>query len=281
MTEERRPDADVGRELAQAREALGLSIADVALQLKFAARQIEALEAGQFASLPAGTFARGMVRSYARLLKLDPEPLVERIAPRAATPDNARPAASIQRPIPITDTSRRSNVMYAALSVGFLVLIAGVVFEWQRERSRADEMSFVPAAREPEGKPAQTTPPSAGPVASAAGAAPPAVPETAAETPAPEAKVEEAPLATKPVSSAGPRRLALRFERDSWVDIRGRGGKLLAQGINPAGSERTIEGHGPFTVVIGNAQHVRLTYDDKPFDLAPHVKVEVARFTLE
>jgi len=26
---------------------------------------------------------------------------------------------------------------------------------------------------------------------------------------------------------------------------------------------------------------VRLSYDDRPIDLAPHVKVEVARFTLD
>lgn len=289
MTEEMRPDADVGRDLAQARAALGLSIADVALQLKFAARQIEALEAGRFESLPAGTFKRGMVRSYARLLKLDPEPLVERIAPRVAPPANAAVAASVQRPIPITDTSRRTNLVYAALSVAFLGVIGAVVFEWQRERSRAEEMTFVPAAREPQSKAAPAAPSAAGPLASAAAtpapadtvpapAATPAASEQAAPKPA---EAQSAPKAEKTAAATGAHRISLRFERESWVDIRGRGGKLLAQGINAAGSERVIEGHAPFIVVIGNAQHVRLSYDDKPFDLAPHVKVEVARFTLE
>jgi len=65
------------------------------------------------------------------------------------------------------------------------------------------------------------------------------------------------------------------------VEIRGRGDKLLASGLNPGGSEQTIEGKPPFSLVIGNAQHVRLSYDDRPIDLAPHVKVEVARFTLD
>jgi len=42
-----------------------------------------------------------------------------------------------------------------------------------------------------------------------------------------------------------------------------------------------VVGVPPFEVVIGNAQQVRLFYNDKPVDLIPHVKVEVARFTLE
>ena len=48
-----------------------------------------------------------------------------------------------------------------------------------------------------------------------------------------------------------------------------------------AGSERELEGEAPIQLIIGNAQHVRLSYDDRPVDLAPHVKVEVARLTLE
>ena len=49
--------------LARRREELGLKFEDVAQQLKFAPRQIEALEAADFAHLPTGTFARGMLRS--------------------------------------------------------------------------------------------------------------------------------------------------------------------------------------------------------------------------
>ena len=60
-----------GAILAQAREAAGLSIEDVAVQLKLAPRQVVASERDDFASLPGRTFVRGFVRNYARLLKLD------------------------------------------------------------------------------------------------------------------------------------------------------------------------------------------------------------------
>ena len=59
------------------------------------------------------------------------------------------------------------------------------------------------------------------------------------------------------------------------------GRRLLTSRLNAGGTEQTIEGRPPFSLIIGNAQHVQLTYDDKPVDLAPYVKVEVARFTLD
>jgi cytoskeleton protein RodZ len=113
--------------------------------------------------------------------------------------------------------------------------------------------------------------------APAAGA--PATGAPPAQAPAAEAP----PTAQAPAASAGTgaHRIVLRFERESWVEIRGRNGRTLMSQLNAAGSERVVEGNPPFSVVIGNAQHVQLSYDDRPVDLMPHVKVEVARFTLE
>ena len=56
---------------AARRSELGMSLEDVANQLKFSPRLIESLERGEFDKLPGPTFARGMLRSYAKLLKLD------------------------------------------------------------------------------------------------------------------------------------------------------------------------------------------------------------------
>lgn len=300
MTERNDAGDGVGEELARARAALGFSVADVAQQLKFASRQIEALEQERFAELPTGTFARGMVRSYARLLKLDAEALVQRIAVQTATPDNAAAVASARRPIPITDSARRTNLVYAALSLAILVVIAGVVFEWQRERSGAAKLIFVPAAAQ---APLQSTQaplqtaqapaqsaqaplqaaqePQPTSVASSV-AAPNLVPMSQPESAPVAAAAAETPKAAGGAGkSASTRRIVMKFERTSWVEIRGRDGKVLTSQLNAGGTEQTIEGRPPFDLVIGNAQHVRLSYDDRPIDLAPYVKVEVARFTLE
>ena len=278
MTERNDAGDGVGEELQRARAALGFTIADVAQQLKFSQRQIDALEQGRYGELPTGTFARGMVRAYARLVRLDPEPLVQRAAASVAVPDNAVAAASVRRPIPITDSARRTNLVYVALSVAMLAVIAGVVIEWQRERSGAARLSFVPAARQ---APAPKAPPqiASSAVSVAAVTVAPggiASPEPAAASTTPEA----APGVPAPAAE-GVRRIHLKYARESWVEIRSRGDKLLTSRLNAGGTEQTVEGRPPFAVIIGNAQHVRLTYDDKPVDLAPYVKVEVARFTLD
>jgi cytoskeleton protein RodZ len=282
MTEHNDAGDGVGEELARARKALGFTVADVAQQLKFSARQIEALEEGRFAELPTGTFGRGMVRAYARLLKLDPEPLVQRIAGRTATPDNAAAVASVRRPIPITDSARSSNLIYAALSVAILAVIGVVVVEWQRERSGAARMTFVPAAAQ---APLQTAPASPAPQ-QVAGATPSQLPAPAAEQAAQPEKAAPAPQAAAPQAAAvapraGTRRIQMKFERESWVEIRGRDGKILTSELNPGGTEKVVDGNPPFTLIIGNAHHVKLSYDERPIDLVPHVKVEVARFTLD
>src|SRR5690349_17173462 len=186
---------EVGAELARARQAAGLAVADVAQQLKFAPRQIEALEEGRYGDLPPGTFARGMVRAYARLVKLDPAPLVERIAAQVAVPDNAAAVASTRRPIPIVDNARRTNLTYAALSLVILAVIAAVVFEWQRDRARAEQMTFVAAAQAPAEIPASAPTP----VASASPVSPQPVPltlqEAPPEKPAPAESAAKAPRA--------------------------------------------------------------------------------------
>ena len=266
----------VGEELSRARVALGFTVADVAQQLKFAARQIEALEQGRYETLPAGTFARGMVRAYARLLRLDPEPLVQRIAGRVAVPDNTDAVASARQPIPITDSARRTNLVYAALSLALLAVIAGVLFEWRRDRTDAARLTFVPAAAQAPApkEPAQLASSAVSVGAMAIGPGGVAAPAAAAT---PAAPATDAPAAL----AEGVRRLRLKYERESWVEIHGRGDKLLTSRLNAGGTEQVVEGRPPFSLVIGNAQYVSLTYDDQPIDLAPYVKVEVARFTLD
>ena len=65
-----------GTLVREAREAAGLSIDDVSQQLKLAPRQVQALEADDYAQLPGRTFVRGFMRNYARLLRLDPDALL-------------------------------------------------------------------------------------------------------------------------------------------------------------------------------------------------------------
>jgi cytoskeleton protein RodZ len=63
-------------ELKSLREAAGLSIPGTAGQLRLAARQVEALESGEWEKLPGIAFIKGALRSYGRLLSADLSPLI-------------------------------------------------------------------------------------------------------------------------------------------------------------------------------------------------------------
>src|SRR4029079_163523 len=81
-----------GGRLKSAREAAGLSLDQVAQQLKLAPRQVRALEDEDFAQLPGRTFARGFVRNYARLLNLDGDHLLSMLPDAAHAPALEAPA---------------------------------------------------------------------------------------------------------------------------------------------------------------------------------------------
>src|SRR3954453_8528212 len=120
----------IGASLKAAREAQGLSIGEVAQSLKFAPRQLEALEQERFELLPGVTVVRGMVRAYARLLKLPPEPMLEGIAGRFQAPDASHLAARYSQPVPFSDNARRSTFVYLGLSLAVLALGGGVAYQW-------------------------------------------------------------------------------------------------------------------------------------------------------
>ena len=314
------PLLGVGKALSEARQAQGLNLADVAQQLKFMTRQLEALEAERFHLLPGPTIARGMVRTYARFLKLEPEPLLSLMTGHVDTRD-ATPhlAARFSQPVPFSDNGRRSTVVYLGLSAVVLALVGGMAYEWRHERKAAEVVAVVkppvervrptpnPVAQPPEeAEPKETAAPkeAAAPKATAApketAKTAPVAPQIASAEappkPAPKSTAKTAPVtqpalqsSTEPQSvvkvsdakSTGPNRLVIRFEEAAWAEVTDSAGRQLVSSLNPAGSERVVRGRPPFNLVIGNAQHVKVSYNDRLIDLQPHVKVEVARFTIK
>src|SRR5215831_6950491 len=69
--------ADFGRKLREARERRGLSLRQISNATKISMLTLEALERNDIARLPGGIFGRGVVRSYALEVGLDPESAIE------------------------------------------------------------------------------------------------------------------------------------------------------------------------------------------------------------
>jgi transcriptional regulator with XRE-family HTH domain len=72
-----------GADLREARERLGLSLDDVAANLRIRLRHLEALEEGRLSTLPGSAYALAFVRTYARYIGLDAEEMVRRFKAEA------------------------------------------------------------------------------------------------------------------------------------------------------------------------------------------------------
>jgi cytoskeleton protein RodZ len=118
------PPASLGTMLREAREHLNLSVAEVAAQIKFAPRQIEALESDDFRQLPEVAFLRGFVRSYAKILNLDARPLLAALPQEKAAAAELIPA-SVEVPYPVDNTSQRQNLILLGASLLLAVIAVG------------------------------------------------------------------------------------------------------------------------------------------------------------
>jgi cytoskeleton protein RodZ len=147
---------NVGMTLREAREALGMSVHDVADRIKFAPRQVEALEANDYAHLPQATFLRGFVRSYARVLQVDEVALLAALPSEPARKLAVRTQA-VNVVFPNIKSLRGANMLWMAGALGIVLLLGLFVLLSNSEPTmKVSEVVVEPVILPPEGEAAST-----------------------------------------------------------------------------------------------------------------------------
>jgi cytoskeleton protein RodZ len=270
--------AGYGARLASQRQSAGLSVTDVAASLRLHPNQIRAIEQEDLARLPAPAYVRGFIRSYARVLNIDPAPLLtdlnaklaparESVVDGMATDYAAARAAGRERMLP-----------QWAIGIALVVLIALGLIGWQATQQPA------PAPAPPEALAVSAAPPTpalalateatASPAASEASAAP------ADPIPAP-AEVAEPTVRSSVIATGAAPTLVLRFNGASWAEVTDRNGKILLSQLSAAGAEHALDGELPLTVVIGDANFASVEVRGAAFSLQPFTRNNVARFVIK
>ena len=268
--------------LRSARESLGLSVEDVVVRIKLAPRQIIALEADDFKALPELAFIRGFVRSYAKLLQLEVQPLLDGLP--GAVKERVVPA-----PVEVSFSAEKElhqkNVNWLAAAL-IVVLLIGVFVIWQARTERPTVEVVVAAS--------SAVPEIMDTVSSEVAAV------SSVEVPAPT-EIISAPVAVLPVTqpvaieaavvSAVPpvqvstenAAVRLAFDKESWAEIKDASGKTLVRQVNQPGSELRVNGVPPLTLIIGHATAAHLFFREKPVDLGSYINAgsDVARMTLK
>lgn len=129
------------------RSEQGLSINEVAKQLRLSAKQIEALESDDFSSLPESTIVKGFIRNYAKLLKIPSTPLTQ--AYMEMVPDQEHYAFALDPGInrKISDNSVKSFTGYYALII-LLLMGVGVWFFYQSYIQKPSPVASMPEVLE-------------------------------------------------------------------------------------------------------------------------------------
>ncbi|KER83604.1 helix-turn-helix domain-containing protein [Xanthomonas arboricola] len=259
-----------GQHLRDAREAAGLSVDDVASKLRMPAHVVRSLEQEEWQRLGAPVFVRGQLRSYARLLHVDLEPLLQQAAIAPIEPVKL---------VSHTHTPRARRILESTARKAMYVVITGVfaVPVWYATRSHLDGKapSTVSLDSMPEA-PGTGTPANAATQPASAPREQPA-PYIASMTPVPRATPE---VETPAVSAASSGSLSLSFSGDSWVQILAPDGSAVEKALVRAGERRSYSPGQVGRIVLGNASAVEVQQGGSIVDVKPFQRANVARFAV-
>ena len=260
-----------GELLAARRNELRLTVEEVSQRLKLAPRQIAALEANDFASLPGMASVRGFIRSYARLLELDPVLLLAMIS------NEANPAVDpiiLRRPLPSRgfpgrryappSGHRRGSRRLSSLALLVFVFVGALAYAAYRHGLPA--MNFdVPSASAffdswkgvTESLRSEATDENA------------SAPAAAAAAGAEQKSIDPSRL------------LELKLREDAWVEISALNGNKLVSRLMKAGTTEQFDISEPVVLVIGNASGVDASLRGQPLNLRAVARDNVSKLSLK
>ena len=298
--------SSIGASLRAARESQSLSVEKISSQLHLSEKQIQALEQDEFQSFGSAMLTRGFIKNYARLLSLDPEPLLE--AHRKNTPQDQIQSISYTAEKIVSSKApnlKKSKVLM--MSILLLLILTGLIVYRitshstnSGENGTALEASThaVDANVQVSGDP---MPEAALPAAERAAEG---NVTTVTEIPLPadpevtkpqlqknevnkgaDKVVDQAPVAksetTKTESlNANFVKAKLVLTGPSWISVQDKTGKTVFSKLAKAGTDEFVEGAPPLKFHIGNVGATQIIFNGQPVDLTSNTFNNMARITL-
>lgn len=226
----------IGETLVAARRQQGVALSDAAAETRVRESYLAALEEEDFAALGGDVYVKGFLRSYARFLRLDPEPLIATYRAHYEQPaDEVSPLA--HKPVAPMPTDSRPGLIIGAGAVAILLAVLAII-------------GLVNRGEDPEAELAGAPPPVETPL--------PTVAPTEALTSDPEPTAEPTEDATEVLTTDG---VELTLELDggpSWMRVVV-DGVTEVEGEQADGTSLNFSAEDSITVRIGDAGVVNVT----------------------
>ncbi|HEY5257613.1 MAG TPA: RodZ domain-containing protein [Candidatus Baltobacteraceae bacterium] len=218
----------LGERFRAAREARGLTLSEVAEQIRIRSVYLGAIEEENWSVIGAPVYIRGFLRTYARFLALDSEQAVA--AFNELTAGAIVPVSTDPPQVPRRSPKGLQALIWVASAIA-VALIAFVVYNEVTLQSRPLAAASPTPSPTASGVPSISPPNSASPSASSAPA------------------------------RSGPHTLSISLGAASWLRV-AVDGNVTIEGTFPAGTQRTFRGNHAL-IRIGNAGGVRVLVDGK------------------
>ena len=283
---------ELGEMLLLAREKKGLTLDQVARDMKMRTELLAAIESGDTSHIPS-VYLKGHIRNYARFLGVP----MESIEPRIPHARGAEPAVQsvFKDSLPRNSSERwikaSSYVLASAVVIALVWQFTNEAVRFsqgdpllraaQGENGTRQRSTETNAGGEDAGKQSSETHLRASIAAmnvgteSAAAGRPVSASGAWAATKDPAAVVTNN-AATQP----GEHSFSIVTSADSWVEIIDGSGQKIEMDLLRAGNRRNYSGTGPFKLLLGRASSVEVFQDGQKVDLGPYTRGNVARLTL-
>lgn len=231
----------IGTALKKARIVAGLTVDEVSSTTRVRIPIVHAIESDDFTRCGGDVYARGHIRTLARVVRLDPEPLIEAYDAAHGGRPAPTPAAPRFEAERIRPERQRPN--WTAAMVAAIVAVIGFV---GFTAFGGDEKTKRPVAEGAAAKPAPT--PNAGKPSVQAPTAPKPEPSESAIAAAPKDLVTVVLTAN---------------DGESWISAKDHSGRLLFDGTLAQGESKTFTDKESIDLVLGDAGVVKLFVNGK------------------
>ncbi|WP_394136354.1 RodZ domain-containing protein [Aliivibrio fischeri] len=283
--------------LKEAREELNLTLEDISSRLRLRVEVLEQIEADQFDMGKLATFTRGYYRSYAKVVNVPEQKVLDALDQLGKAQIEQHDMQSFSRK---TKREKHDNRIMKLTWVIFALILGMSVLWWWQEQAQLESANDAELIAEVE------TAKSMEQVEETKADAPqteetaPALDEaemlqldtniseleTDSKTleketiKAPEVPVEakkEEPVAEKAVVTED---VVITFSSDCWLQVQDASNNRLYSGVKKSNQTLKLTGKAPYKLVIGAPNAVTLTYKGKLVDLSAYPAGKVARLTL-